>query len=776
MDVFYLSSTKKIIKSYELDAQNNVISHPYPHIYNVTSYATAPKDLSIMYQDMIGHALRGDCLLKGILHRPLVKESRSGSTDANTKTEWVCLDLDGVAAMSPDVFLAEIGCAGIDYILQWSSSMGIEGKPGLRCHIFMQLDKPVHPLVLKHWLMSLNLKTTSLSTQLELTKTGNALRWPLDITTCQNDKLIYIAPPRIGKGISDPFPKNRITFELRTKRLLTIPYPVPDKEALQQLADVRINELRVLSGLPKRKATKYKYNGTVEYMVNPSSAVITEIKTEREFVYFNLNGGDSWAYYHPEDNPTFIHNFKGEPIYRTEDLLPDYWAELQQKAASYAPDSQGRIFLAFRDFKTSNYFNGYYDTINHKLELSMAKSESQLRQFMKQHGQVLGDCITDWDIVWDPESAQIVDTQKHELNTYQPSTYLQNTNPPVVKTVPPTIEKIITHTLGYDAATIDHFLNWVACIVQYRTATGTAWVWHGIQGTGKGVLFHKILSPIFGSQNVVSKRMEEIESEFTEFMENKFVIFIDEVENGRSVYHSKISAKLKTLIVEPTISIRRMYTTAYAAKNYANMIFASNETAPVEVAPDDRRFNVGPFQTTQIDLTPHEIDVLIPSELEAFYAYLSHYPADRERARKPLVSAARSKLIEINRTAIDTVADALLNGDLQFFWDHLSTSKRAQGLNPLQMFKYTPYRDLVVEMVTTLPTKLTRDELYTIAEWCIGNMPQSPHKFTALLKHHQLHTIQVWKDGRNVRGIEVVWKYDPVWLAQAQAEIISGVV
>jgi hypothetical protein len=41
------------------------------------------------------------------------------------------------------------------------------------------------------------------------------------------------------------------------------------------------------------------------------------MKMERGFVYFNLNGGDSWAYYHPIDNPTFIRNFKGEPMYRT---------------------------------------------------------------------------------------------------------------------------------------------------------------------------------------------------------------------------------------------------------------------------------------------------------------------------------------------------------------------------------------------------------------------------------------------------------------------------
>ena len=204
---------------------------------------------------------------------------------------------------------------------------------------------------------------------------------------------------------------------------------------------------------------------------------------------------------------------------------------------------------------------------------------------------------------------------------------------------------------SHDTATIDHFLNWLACIVQYQTRTGTAWVWQGTQGTGKGVLFHQIITPLLGEVNVVSKRMEELESEFTGYMENKFVVFIDEIEAGKSLYHSKVTAKLKNLIVEPTISIRRMYTPAYMATNFASMIFASNKPASVEIAPDDRRFNVGPYQTQPIQLTATEVDVDIPKELEAFFAFLKQYKADPDRARKPLISAARSTLIDISRTA-----------------------------------------------------------------------------------------------------------------------------
>lgn len=774
MHVFFLSADKPIVKSYELDAAGALVKHSYPFVYEVTSHEEHPSNLQDFAALIQKYSKRGATLVKGTLSRPLVSESRKGSTDSETPTDWICLDLDGIEGyQTVDLFLEAIGCGDTEYVVQWSSSMGIENRQGFRCHIFMRLAQPTHPQILKHWLQDLNLKV--LDSQLELTKTGNSLRWPLDITTCQNDKLLYIAPPQLGPNIKDPFPGNKRIAHVKKKRqLLTLPYPVPTRDALRDRIDKKVQELRLAAGLPKRKSSKYKYSGAIEYMANPDSAVITEMKTERGFVYFNLNGGDSWAYYHPEDNPNYIFNFKGEPTYKTEDLLPDYWAKLQQNAAAYQPNSQGVIYFAFRDFRTSNYYNGSFDTKTDKLDLAMAKSESQLRHFMKQHGQTIGEFVPDWNLVWDPHNPNVVDPAKNELNTFKPSEFYQIARLPHVTTVPPTISKVISHVLGHDATTIDHFLNWLACIVQFQNRTGTAWVWQGTQGTGKGVLFHQIITPLLGMSNVVSKRMEELESEFTGYMENKFVVFIDEIEAGKSLYHSRVTAKLKNLIVEPTISIRHMYTPAYMAPNYANMIFASNKPASVEIAPDDRRFNVGPYQTNAISLTATEIDSLIPAELTDFFAYLKQYKADPSRARKPLINAARSTLIDISRTAIDTVADALLQGDLEFFWEHLSTASKAQSMSPLLTLKYSPFRELIIDLVNTQESKLTRDELFTIMEWCVGNMPQSPHKFTALLKHHRLHLVQIWKNNRNIRGIDVNWVVDPAWLAQARQEIING--
>ena len=158
MNVFFLTADKAIVKRYEIDnATGELIKHSYPFVYEVTSTKVPCANLFDMYNAMLVHSANGDCMVKGVLGRDLVTESRKGTTNPEEFTEWICLDLDGINGyQTVDSFLADIGITDTDYILQWSSSMGIENKGGFRCHIFMQLDKPLRPQQLKNWLRDIN--------------------------------------------------------------------------------------------------------------------------------------------------------------------------------------------------------------------------------------------------------------------------------------------------------------------------------------------------------------------------------------------------------------------------------------------------------------------------------------------------------------------------------------------------------------------------------------------------------------------------------------------
>ena len=301
-----------------------------------------------------------------------------------------------------------------------------------------------------------------------------------------------------------------------------------------------------------------------QYLSNPEPGQYTGIKTERGFVYFNLNGGDSWGYFHPVDNPAFIHNFKGEPCYRTQDLLPAYWDEIKARVQNLEPDSGGNVYLAFRDFASATYWNGIYSSASDRLtKIAQAKSESQLRHFMKQHGQPIGDFIPDWDMRFDPHSKLVVDHKRKRLNIYQPSPYMKRPAVPQA-TVPKTIHKVIYHALGSNKETYERFLNWLAVIVQNLGMTQTAWVIHGTQGTGKGLMFHHILTPLFGDENVTSRRMEELGSDFTEFMKNKFLVFIDEVFPGSDNWRNVVLFVSGTMAVHMGVLFGKYQRTLFA--------------------------------------------------------------------------------------------------------------------------------------------------------------------------------------------------------------------
>lgn len=771
MKLFFLEASVPLTKSYT-QTNSGLAKMPYPFVWEFTSLEETANNLPQFEALLKAHAAEGRCLIKGALNRSLVCESRAGSTDSNSTTEWMVLDLDGlpetielaskggstvVTPLTVDLFLNELGLSDVSYIIQWSASYGLENQR-IRAHIFMQLDKSYAAPLIKQWLIQKNHEVPLLRESMSLTKTGNSISWPLDISACQNDKLIYIAPPKL-KGIKDPMGKEpRIKFVKRKQDKLTLTATtINTTEKNKQLTHTRIDELRDAQGLAKRKYT-YKMVGRQEVMLKPDQAIVTETKTERGFVYFNLNGGDSWAYYHPENNPDYILNFKGEPAYLTKELLPEYWQEITSRGTA-STHSNGLTYLAFCDRKTGVYWRGTYDASVDRLDINIAKNETQLRHFAKQYGVAIGDFVPEWDLTFDPSDSVRVDVQNRTINRFQPTAYMLNASTKSPKLVPRIISKVLNHALGNDPAVTEHFLNWLAYIVQRRDRTRTAWVLHGTQGTGKGILTNNILRPLFGT-HTASRRMEELNERYNHFMENSFLVFVDEVQTKALQNERGVMAKLKNFITEEFVPIRAMYANAMEARNYTNWIFMSNMPDPLTVDKNDRRTNVAKYQPNKLDISDIEIGK-IEAELQAFYDYLVNYPLDADRAGTVIHTDDRETLISISESSIDTVAGALIEGDMNFLMEQLPSSTAYQR-NALMNNKVEDFKEVLKHMMErTDPLNgkcaISRDELYVITDYVVGGMPQSPNKFTSLLKHHRIHLEVVWIN-KSVRGMKVIWK------------------
>lgn len=787
----FLEADRPLAKSYSLAADGSLQKESYPRVWEFTSHNEQVLDMQGFYDALIKRAALGHCLLKGEVQRPLAAESRAGSTDPNSLTRWICLDLDRLASgESIASMVARLGLGDVTHIVQLSASHGIELDRGETGHVFIQLSAPLHPAALKQWLIHLNLTTPALAALITLTKTNNALSWPLDVSTCQSDKLLYIADPVLGPGVMRRSAAGAARVHLVPGAHATLDVArldVPTAESNRAGSAARLDALRAAAGLPRRAWTFKTTKEGEEILANPDVATLSGIKRERGFTYFNLNGGDSWGYYHLDGSPGVIRNFKGEADYLTADLLPEYWAELERERratlravkeqVTNPTDSERPSTLVFRDFRTAQYYNGTWDPATQKLDLARASSETQIQHYLKEKGLPETEFIPTWNLRFDPQSDVRVDAQSRTLNTFEPSHYMKlpaaAVEPPMSEF--PTIMRLIRHAVGKDAALVEHFLNWWACLYQYRDRTMIAWVLHGLQGTGKGLLVNKVLIPLLGYENATVKRMQEFEEQFNDYLERSLLVVIDEAQISEAKQSRMLMANLKNMITEPQLSIRRMRTDSYLVNNYCNFMFLSNRPDPVTIEVSDRRFNIGEYQAEKLIVEESFLDQ-IEAELEAFAQYSALRTADRKQAMTILESAERTAMIATSTNSLEATAQALLTGDLEFFWDALPAG--AMGVLGVEaQMLFDDYTKLVHTALRNTEEihRLTRDELRVLFAYNVGDVPRTPAKFTSMLRHHRVHVAMLWIHGRSCRGLEVTWKKEPQWLQDRLTEINTKV-
>ena len=794
----FLSADVALTKTFTMSG-GKLVKSAYPNVRDFTSFSFRIQSIQEFFNILVAQASKGNCLLKGTLQRKLVIESRAGSTTSDATTQWVCLDIDAADVENISDILAHIdGLKDVSHIVQYSSSYGINGSKKLSAHVFFLLDKPLPPDVLKAWLMEVNLCKSAIRRHIGLTKTAAYLHWPVDITACQNDKLLYIAPPvLVGNVPCDITPGERFKFVLGKKPEADAEDFITDENisSLKNKANQLRNDLRTQMGLdPIRIQTRWV--GEYEIQPKPGEATITGARVAGEFTYLNLNGGDSWGYYFPNNNIEYLHNFKGEPVYLMREILPTYYKSLKAKErqAREEETEEGSVILAFRDKRSASYVNGIWNPQDYTLELWPAKSELQLNHWMQHHGKPPHEVIPVWDKQFLPNEDFVVDVQRRRINTFVPTEYLRQMHKPTSLNDCPLIKRIMLHAVSNNVEdeTFEHWLNWLACVVQFRTKTQTAWVLHGTEGTGKGLIVNKVLAPILGRNHVQSKRVAELTDQFNGWLEEAIVAFIDEMEIDALVGANVISATLRTCITDSPVTIRHMRQTAVQMENYTNFIFSSNKNKPVQIAGEnDRRYNVGAFQPKRLDMTRNEVEVDLLAELPAFTSYLMTREANLQKATLIIKNDARKALIYEAKTSIDVLVDNLRNGELSALYESKSQQEvigiygqrrmdTAIEFNKLVdgwvkdiaknvregscRITKTTINDVIVDVVDH-KTFVTRDQLMVVFEHCIGGMPETPNKFTSMLKHKGVLLVPRRINKDKTTALEVTWRTTLAWLS-----------
>lgn len=806
INLTFLAAQMPLVKQFLLNETRN---YPLARRFTSVTYEVSPNQegLELFYGYLKEHGAKGDCFYKGELKREISLESRAGLTLTSKDTQVLVIDIDKFEMDNiPKTFNEErfkelsetviqylpTDLHNVSYIAQASSSLGT--KPNtVSMHFFFFLDKPVSPQMLKWWLCSLNLTLPKFEAKVTLSPTGHALQYPIDRCMAENSRIIYIAPPEFDKKIKNPFPKDTDRFIYVAKKKVLAPLAKKIGEVIPQLVEAdlttKIEKLRADRGLPKQKAkVKVMKTGPSQenqVLLNPDKAVIQYAYHNDTFCYANLNNGDSNAYYWPLDNPKWVHNFKSEPVFEMAKVDSEFYKWYMEEFREYVVKDARLKPLVFRDFATDAYYTVEYDPSDETLKRFTTAGRNSLKDFMAQYWEPLPDPIPTWDVFFNPQIQGGIDFEAQNLNLFAPTPYMvDEVDIPAeykgvgygealdaMKEYTPNISKLIMHMIGEGEVEFEHFINWLAYVFVYREKTNIAWIFHGVEGTGKGLFYTQVIQKLFGKQYSVMKRITDLEDKFDAWKRYNLITVIDEFRLADTTQQSRMYDQIKNMISEPFGTIRMMRTDPIEFPLYSNYMFFSNNEDAMKISASDRRFCLGVRQVSKIDMAyniPKLMDG-IEAELHKLAVFLREFDIDVHQARVALENEAKASMRAASNSWVDDFSIALQKGNFSFFFDAVMFQEATQSDEAILISKC---RETVAQWLldhlqgATNIIQVNAEDARLIYSLIAGRDAR-PAEFGKVLSRRGLVAPRFRHNGRLGRWIQVEFDfgdYDPIQL------------
>jgi len=666
------------------------------------------------------------------------------------------LDVDGIDYPNVEAFIAELPDAfhKVSYVAQHSPSSGI--ATGLRQHLFFLLDKAESMIVASDTIRHLNFVTKSLRDRVKLTTSNKILSLPLDWIANKNGRVVYITAPECV-GFEDPL-KDRIEVVSKDYDELRFNFyaVTPDEMKMQNRA--LIDELRATAGLPKIRGEMYTMtkSGEVLRKRHTDRGRIHDCSLDSDTIMrCNIDGGDSDAYFYYVKAPALIRNHKGEPAIFMEAFDPTYYVDVALPAARILWEKETQPFV-FRNLYDDKYYVGLRIGDDVTQQPTFIGSEAKIEDYFAQHGgHGVPDPIDTWRMEFNPTLDGQWNPSEKIFNTWR-KTDLQESA--MFRSLPPNvITKIISHAVGSDAEAYSQFINWLAYIYQKRTKTGTAWIFHGVQGTGKGLLIDHILTPIFGHDYVAKQQSRNLRAEFNGWMEHAIFVNLDEFDiQDAGGEATSVMQALKMWITDLRLPIRAMHKESRQTNNYSNFILTTNAKGAMPVDSGDRRISFGVRQENRLEISPEEVEA-IPNELEQFAGYLLGYNVDKRLAHTCLENATKEQAKRLSLTSIEEFVEAVREGDLQFFLDATHERSSDMGLDGA-------YRKLVDTFIDD--TKRNGESIITVYDLltafkviCKEDRNMKGNKFAKIMEHKNFPAKKLkMPNGSRPRGWRIEWQ------------------
>jgi putative DNA primase/helicase len=190
----------------------------------------------------------------------------------------------------------------------------------------------------------------------------------------------------------------------------------------------------------------------------------------------------------------------------------------------------------------------------------------------------------------------------------------------------------------------------------------TALIFHGPQGTGKNLFFEAVMAIYADYGRIVDQTA--IEEKFNDWASKKLFLIADEVVARAELYHVK--NKLKHFITGDWIRINPKNVNAYDERNHVNLVFLSNETQPLVLERDDRRFTVVWTPPNLPDRFYTDVKAeIIAGGVAALHDHLLNLElGDFRPWTKPPMTASKAELIELGMDSTERFWNTWAAGEL----------------------------------------------------------------------------------------------------------------
>lgn len=252
--------------------------------------------------------------------------------------------------------------------------------------------------------------------------------------------------------------------------------------------------------------------------------------------------------------------------------------------------------------------------------------------------------------------------------SFKPSKYLAGKYGISGARRPEIIMKLIRNLCNHNDMYFTWVINWLAGFFQTLKKSQVALLLRGDQGSGKGLFFNHVITPLFGDDFCVTVDSSNLESDFKNWIEGRLFLNLNEVAvdmKGRR----NVKNFLKQLVSDPFVNIQTKFKDFKVTEVFANILITSNEVLPIEVEVRDRRFTV---LNTGRGLIKQGWDTQkavadIKEELPAFAEFLKNYAVDWAMYHKALDTPEKAAIVTGTTSQVRLFSEAVSEKDLVFF-------------------------------------------------------------------------------------------------------------